>query len=281
MLIDHHQSRPARGEIGLRRSANPACDAAAERAEQLALLRQAVSQIERKQADFRSAALPMGLAAMSGHLPDGNLVTGVLNEIVAAEYGDRPAAFGFAFALMAMALKRRRGPAMLVLTRRTTKDFGRPCAHGMRQHGIDPRRLIVVETRNDKDAHWALEEMLRSDARPSMVMAAVAGDLALTVSRRLNLAAAAHNTPLTVIRLVSGTGTSAAATRWNISAARAAPGPFGSMGRSSWHAKLQRCRNGRPGEWRIEWNHGSHCFCMAEGVADSPPASRSAVLAAG
>lgn len=61
MLIDQHQSRPASGEIGLRRSANPTYDTAVERAEQLATLRQAVSQIERKQADFRSAALPIGL----------------------------------------------------------------------------------------------------------------------------------------------------------------------------------------------------------------------------
>ena len=280
MLIDPNQSHRASGEDGRLLSASSASDATASRLQQLAALRQAVSRIEHKQAGFSSAGLSLGIATVARHLPESGLSLGVLHEIIAAEYRDRPSAFGFALALMEKALTTRPGPAMLVLTHRATRDFGRPYAHGLRQHGIDPRRVVIIETRDDKDAHWALEEALRSNAHPAIVMATLAGDLDLTVSRRLNLAAAAHNTLLAVIRLAGATGTSAAATRWNISAAPGMPEGFGSFGRSSWRAKLERCRNGRPGEWRIEWNHGSHCFCLVESVADSTPASFAATSSA-
>ena len=159
------------------------------RAKHLASLRQAIATIESKPAEAGRADLSMGLSEIHDHLPGEGLCTGVLHEVMAAAYGDRPSAFGFAFALMAGALRARPGPAMLVMTQWALKDHGRPYAHGLRQLGIDLQRLVLIGTRNDKDAHWALEETLRSQARPSFVLGAVGGSL--TVSRRLNLAAAA------------------------------------------------------------------------------------------
>ena len=113
----------------------------------------------------------------------------MLHEIVSASYADRPSAFGFGFALLVEAQRLRKGPAIFVATQRALKDFGRPFSHGLRHLGVEPRRLVLVEARNDKDALWAMEEALRSDARPSIVMGANSANLDLTVSRRLNLAA--------------------------------------------------------------------------------------------
>ena len=55
------------------------------------------------------------------------------------------------------------------------------------QFGIDPMRLILVRTRRDSDALWAMEEGLRC----SQIAAVVGelGDISLTASRRLQLAA--------------------------------------------------------------------------------------------
>jgi len=122
-----------------------------------------------------------------------------------------------------------------------------------------------------------LEEALRSQARPAIVLAAVGGNLDLTVSRRLNLAAASHGTPLVVVRASKAAGTTAAATRWRISSMGAAADRFGALGKNTWHARLERCRNGRPGEWLIEWTDVSHCFRLAESLADRTPASGAAI----
>jgi protein ImuA len=188
--------------------------------------------------------------------------------MAAAAHGDRPAAFGFLFALTAAALRSRPGPAVLVATRRALADFGKPCGHGLAQLGLDVGRFLIVETSTDKDALWTIEDTLRSEARPAMVAGAIVGNLDLTTSRRLNLAAGAHATPLVLLRTPIAAGTSAAATRWRIAAAPAARDRFGAFAGPRWRVALERCRNGRPGQWLIEWNHVAHRFSLVESVAD-------------
>jgi protein ImuA len=211
------------------------------------------------------------------------LASGALNEVVAA-HADRPAAFGFLFTLTAMGLEARAGPAVLVATRRALAEFGTPYGHGLVQLGLDVDRLILVETGSDRDALWALEETLRSGAA-AMVAGAIAGGLDLTASRRLNLAAAPQRTTLVVLRGAKSAGMaaggSAAATRWRIAAAPAARDRFGALAHWRWRVALERCRNGRPGEWLIEWNHVAHRFREVEGLADRPPLESAGLRRAG
>jgi protein ImuA len=244
------------------------CGWGGERAQQFAALRQAVSKMESRHGDSRSAFLPLGLPEVHRHLPGPGLTCGVLHELVAETDGDRPAAFGFVFALMASALRLRSGPAVFIAARRSLADFGSPYGHGLRHLGLDPGRLVLIETRSNKDALWALEETLRSEARLAIMAGAIEGNPDLTMSRRLNLAAAAHATPLVLLRTATMQGTSAAATRWRIAAAPAARDRFGALAHWRWWATLDRCRNGRPGQWLIEWTNDAHRFRLAQGVAD-------------
>jgi protein ImuA len=230
-----------------------------------------------------SLAWPKGPLG-SGQEPDwglpANLAVGALNQVVAG-YPDLPAAYGFLFALTALGLKARAGPAVLVAARRALAGHGAPYGHGLAQLGLDVGRLILVETETDKDALWALEETLRSEARPAMVAGALAAGPDLTASRRLNLAAAPPQTPLVLLCGAQGGaqgGTSAAATRWRIAAAPAARDRFGALAGPRWRVALERSRLGhsmggqmaRPGAWLIEWNHVAHRFRVVEGLADRP-----------
>lgn len=225
-------------------------------------------------------ASPQGSCLGPG-MPGPDLAVGVLHEL-AAGHADRPAAFGFLFALTAAALGVRSGPAVLIAARRAVAGFGLPYGHGLAQMGVDPNRLILVETRTEKDALWALEEVLRSQARPAMVMGAIENGLGLTPSRRLNLAAAVHATPLAILRGARATGTSAAVTRWRIVSAPAARDRFGTFTHPRWRVALERCRNaGRPGEWLIEWNHAAYRFRVVEGLADRPPVADEGLRLAG
>jgi protein ImuA len=197
-----------------------------------------------------------------------------------ATHADRPAAFGFLFALTALGLEARPGSAVFVAARRTLAEFGAPYGHGLAQLGLDVGRLILVETGSDKDALWALEETLRSGAA-AMVAGAIENGLDLTSSRRLNLAAAPQRMPLVLLRGTRATGTSAAATRWRIAAAPASRDRFGAFAHWRWRVALERCRNARPGEWLIEWNHVAHRFRLVEGLADRPPLAGTGLRRAG
>ena len=253
----------------------------APRAERIAVLRHQVAKLERGQRGRSGAYLPLGMAEVEAHLPDPGLACGILHEVVAAAHGDRPAAFGFVFALMAAALQSRRGPAIFIANRRALADFGEPYGHGLAQLGLDPDRLLLVAARTDKDALWAIEDTLRSQAVPAMVAGTIAGAPDLSTGRRLNLAAATTGSPLVLLRPSIDMGASAAATRWRIAAAPAARDRFGTFARWRWRVALERCRNGRIGEWLIEWDHVAHRFRLVEVVADSAPVARAGLRRVG
>lgn len=237
----------------------------------LAALRATVARLERRGDHPRRDILPVGLPEVTRHLPGGGLATGMLHEVMAASHEDRPSAFGFAFSLAASALQSRKGPAFFVSTRHATREFGRPYAHGLRHMGIDPWRFVLIETARDKDALWALEETLRTEVRPAIVVGALSRQLDLTASRRLNLASSAGAVPLVLLCMTGEQGANAAGTRWRIGAAPSSKDRFGSLGDWRWRTTLERSRNGRPGQWLLEWTHVAHRLRMAEGVADRTP----------
>jgi protein ImuA len=275
--------------------------AASTQERRLAALRKAVEGLEAAKTGEGTAAHAAAVAAGQGLLGadwglPAELPCGAVNEVV-ADHADRPAAFGFLFTLMIVGLDRglelQAGPAMLVASRRALSDCGDPYGHGLAQLGLDVGRLILIETKTDKDALWALEETLRSGTRPALVAGALAGGLDLTSSRRLNLAAAPQRTPLAVLRGANATGTSAAAARWRISAAPAARDRFGALAAPRWHITLERSRLGshrggpmnrpmnQPGAWLIEWNHVTHRFRVVAGLADRPPVAGADLRRAG
>jgi protein ImuA len=231
--------------------------------ERIAALRKAVDGLQ----SIPAPSLPEHVAAnvepsLAPGLPASGIPCSVLNEVIAA-HADRPAAFAFLFTLMTAALQKCPGPAVFIAARRAL-DFGMPYGHGLRQFGLDVSRLILIDTKTDKDALWALEETLRSAVKPAIVAGVVETGLGLTQSRRLNLAAAKHPTPLAVLRGEKAMGASAAATRWRLGFAPATCDRFGLFERWRWRATLERCRNGRTGDWLLDWDPVACRFGVVE-----------------
>jgi protein ImuA len=172
---------------------------------------------------------------------------------------------------------------LLVLPAYGLRDYGRPYGHGLRALGLDPSRLILAETTQRKDTLWAMEEALRS--RAPAAVAGIIDQLDLKTSQRLHLAAADCGLPLLLLRPAlsppspacgGGWGEgSAAATRWRVGPAPAARDRFGLFTRARFRLSLERCRNGRTGEWMVEYDHVAHRFSLAAALAD-PAVSRRA-----
>jgi protein ImuA len=234
----------------------------------VARLRRTIAKLETS--FFRAAPsfLSLGIPEVQRHLPGPGLACGVLHEVNAATYGDGPAALGFLFALTSLALKAKPGLAVLIASQRAFAQWGRPYGHGLYRFGVDPGRLMLVETGTDKEALWAIEETLRSGVRPAMVTGVLEHSFDLTASRRLNLAAAALATPLALASPGKAAVASAAATRWRIGALPASRDRFGLLLHPCWSLSLERCRHGRPGKWLVEWDHVTHCFSLVEIMAD-------------
>jgi protein ImuA len=211
-------------------------------------------------------ALPFGLAALDAYLPEGGLAAGALHEIVPAAEAAQASAFGFIAAFLTRLP--RLHPVIVVIPAYGRRRHGRLCGHvsghGFNSFGLDPARVIVVETAT----LWAMAEALRSTA-PAAV-AGIIDRLDLKTSQKLHLAASDAGLPLLLLRPPQTLDASAAATRWRIGTAAAARDRFGLSVRPRWHLHLERCRNGRPGEWVVEYDHVTHRFSLAAALAHPP-----------
>ena len=149
---------------------------------------------------------------------------------------------------------------------RPYRPHGRLHGHGLNALGLDPARWILVETAHRKETLWAMEEAVRSAAPAAVV--GVIDTLDLKLSQRLHLAATDAGLPVFLLRPAPTLQSSAAATRWRIGTAKAARDRFGLVTQPRWHLQLERCRNGRPGEWVVEYDHVAHRFSLAAALAD-------------
>jgi len=140
--------------------------------------------------------MPFGLAALDSYLPEGGLACGALHEVVPETPGCIAAAFGFIAAILARLS--RASPLFLVMPAYGLREYGRPHGHGLHSLGLDPARLILVETAHRKETLWAMEEALRS-AAPTAV-AGMIDKLDLKTSQRLHLRRTDAGLPLLLLR---------------------------------------------------------------------------------
>jgi protein ImuA len=217
------------------------------------------------------AVLPFGLPPLDAHLPHHGLPLGALHEVIAADFAALPSAFGFALAMLARIDRRK---PIVLIAGQSLKDCGHPYYHGLLPFGLDPERLIWVAPKDLPQSLWAAEAALRSGV-PAAVIAMIAAELRLHDSQRLHLAAKTAGIPLVLLHAKRAMRTPAMATRWVIRAAPAGRDRFGLMAHGRWQVRLDRCRNGRPGEWVLEWNHVAYRFRLAAALAD-PALSESA-----
>ncbi|WP_119390086.1 ImuA family protein [Taklimakanibacter lacteus] len=200
------------------------------------------------------------------HLPRQGLSLESVHEIHAATPEDQPAALGFLIALMA-AISPGTEPLFIVTSAPGLLSTGRLYGHGLNMLGLDPGRITLVEARNDIEALWAIEEILHSGAA-RITAGLLSRSLDLKKSQRLSLAAREARRPLLVLRPPDGSAASAVETRWSIAAAPAHRSTSSGLIAPCWQVRLERCRNGWPGEFVLEWHHASHRFGLAAALAD-------------
>jgi protein ImuA len=217
------------------------------------------------------ATLSFGLAALDCYLPNGGLTCGALHEVVPAAQATFSTACGFIVAVLArfrfnFPEAARNKQIIFVMPDHGSRQCGRLSGHGLNGLGFDPTRVILVATAHRRDSLWAMLEALRSSAPQAVI--GVIDRLDLKTSQKLHLAATDAGLPLLLLRPSQTLESSAAATRWRIGTAAAARDRFGSYTLPRWHLQLERCRNGRPGEWVVEYDHVAHRFSLVAALDD-------------
>lgn len=227
-----------------------------------------VQPANRLRDEAASPAFPFGLAAEGVH------------EIAEASYGDAGAAAGFALSALKVS---RPGIWLWIRERALTVDLGRVTGLGAAAFGLDPARLLFVETGSSMEALMAAEEGIRSGAVSTVIAEVRTADF--TATRRLILASEAGGTPALLLLPHAREGATAAHARWRISPAPSAPNLFDARapGSPRWTARLERCRTapGQAGrQFDLEFDDETLCLRLVSGLADGPAAARPARPAA-
>ena len=136
--------------------------------------------------------------------------------------------------------------------------------------GLPGQNLIHVETRDARDALWAMEEGVRC-ACLSAVIGELWGDpraLDFTATRRLAVAAERSGTPCWLVRLNGTANLSGARMRWRLASAPALANELDprAPGLAAWDAELFRARGHPPGQWSIA--HEADRFHLVAGAGD-------------
>jgi len=135
--------------------------------------------------------------------------------------------------------------------------------------GLPTPSLIHVETRDARDALWAMEEGVRCSAL-SCVIGEIWGDpraLDFTATRRLAVAAERSGVPCWLVRLAGSANLGGARMRWRVASAPSLLNPLDARapGSSAWDADLFRARGSPPGRWTIAYEADRFHLVAASG----------------
>jgi protein ImuA len=251
-------------------------------------LRELVQRMERGDGAATERELTLGCPVLDDALPEGGLPLGRVHDVLSPARSDvrDAAAFGFTIALVALLMQTRpqEGP-VIWCTRGANLLGGTLYTRGLVQLGLDADRLILVETVDEADRLWALEEALTTRG----VLAAIAeldpvrlGKRDDKTGRRLQLAAERSGVTGFLLRprMATAAGPAARATglvesRWQVDAA---PSPLGLHDtRPVWSVLLDRAKRARrvmAVPCRIAWDaeHLSFLDLSHFGVSGQPAA---------
>lgn len=237
----------------------------------LARLRQKIENIKRYQCD--NAPLPLGLRRVDALL-GGGFAHGALHEVSPAAPLHLGAASGFTLALAALAGKdgnSGRRETLWIQTDMTRFEAGAPYGIGFDLFGLPARRLLVLRARRATDALLAMEEALKCRALASVVAELPDDSADLTATRRLSLAARAHDGLGLLLRHHATARPSAAMTRWEVAAAAGERDAHGGIGTTSFLLSLVKNRRGPCGGFRVAWSHHELAFVETDPVAVAAP----------
>jgi protein ImuA len=135
--------------------------------------------------------------------------------------------------------------------------------------GLPSQNLIHVETRDARDALWAMEEGVRCTGL-SAVIGEIWGDpsaLDFTATRRLAVASERSGVPCWLVRLGGIPNLSGARMRWRVSSAPSLSNDFDPQapGLAAWAAELFRARGSPPGRWSLAHDAGVFHLVAASG----------------
>jgi protein ImuA len=191
----------------------------------------------------------INLGPINQSFPNHSFPVAAIHEFIAASAEDAAATTGFVTGILSF-LMQLQGAAIWINHSQTVFP---PALKGF---GIAPEKIIFIHLKKEKEMLWAMEEALQCEGLAAVI--AEIPELNFNNSRRLQLAVEKSRVTGFIIRqqpkIIS---TTASITRWKITPL---PTKFlnGMPGLAfpRWNIELLKVRNGKPGNWQMQFVGG-------------------------
>jgi protein ImuA len=187
-----------------------------------------------------------GLQQIERSFPNHVFPTGAVHEFLTFKQEHVASTAGFVAGIMSVLMKND-GACLWISTNR--KIFPRAFA----SFNVQPDKIVFVNVRQYKHALWAAEEALKCKAVATVIVEIP--ELTFVQSRRLQLAVEHSNVTGLVLRTdAKKLCTTTCVARWEVKpiASQLEDGMPG-VGFPRWNVSLLKVRNGKPGNWIVEW----------------------------
>lgn len=193
-----------------------------------------------------------GLGLIKNAFPEKSFPLGAMHEFLCSSVEEGSATSGFIAAILSSLMKTG-APSVWIAP---PKSVFPPA---LKFFGIEPHKIIFIQSRKPKEILWAIEEALKCDA-----LAAVVGEInevGFTESRRLQLAVEQSRVTGFLLRQNPANMATSSVTKWRIKPLSSEkesllPG----VGFPGWNVELLKVRNGKPGSWQLQWRKGKFQF---------------------
>lgn len=194
-------------------------------------------------------AVDVGLGRIKDAFPNNSFPLGAVHEFCCTCVEDAAATSSFIAGILGT-LMRNGGVAIWISSSRTIFP------PALKSFAIEPDKIVFIDLQKQKDVLWAMEEALKCDG-----LAAVVGEIpeiSFTASRRLQLAVEQSRVTGFIVRVnPRNQNTTACVTRWKITSLPSVlPADMPGVGFPRWNVELLKVRNGKPGNWQVEWRGG-------------------------
>ncbi|KYG21071.1 DNA repair protein [Bradyrhizobium sp. AT1] len=234
----------------------------------LATLRGQIERIETAEVVHQYDRVALGHHEVDAVLK-GGLARAAIHEVF-CEGRQGAAGTGFVMGLVGRVSAQR--PLLWVRQDFSEVETGALSMSGLKELGLDPRRVVTVRAADVESALRTAADALACDALGAVVLElwGETRQFDLVASRKLTLAAQGSGVTGLMLRMAAQPLPSTAETRWMLRAAHSPPGPvWSAWGAPRFDAELLRNRHGQCGRWIMEWNCDECQF--SEPSADSQP----------
>jgi len=218
----------------------------ATKADIIARLQKEILRLQGFKSSTGSAAINIGLGPIKYAFPNAQFPLGAIHEFICHSPAAMSATSGFLAGLLTT-LMNCGGAVIWISASRTLFPVA------LSSFGIHPDRIIFIDLKKEKDVLWAMEESLKCNGLAGVI--AETTELNFTASRRLQLAVEkTHVTGFVIRRNPRQLNATACIARWEITPLPSElPDEMPGVGFPRWKVQLLKIRNGKPGNWEIEW----------------------------